>query len=105
MQHTAGVADSPAPVRVVVADDVAAIRCGLTELLRPRRGIQVTGMARTAEQAVEMEGYTSAEIANHVHLSRKTADSYRSRLMRRLGRRHRTDLVRFALQTGLLIRA
>jgi two-component system, NarL family, response regulator NreC len=51
------------------------------------------------------EGYTSAEIGKRIFLSPKTVDSYRSRLMRRLGLQHRADLVRFAVQTGLLTAA
>jgi DNA-binding NarL/FixJ family response regulator len=48
------------------------------------------------------EGFTSAEIGKKLFLSPKTVDTYRSRLMRRLGLTHRSDLVRFALRTGLL---
>jgi PAS domain S-box-containing protein len=48
------------------------------------------------------EGYTSGEIGKRIYLSPKTVDSYRSRLMRRLHLGHRADLVRFAVQTGLL---
>jgi DNA-binding NarL/FixJ family response regulator len=51
------------------------------------------------------EGFTSAEIGRQLYLSPKTVDTYRSRLMRRLGLSHRSDLVRFALRTGLLRKA
>jgi PAS domain S-box-containing protein len=52
--------------------------------------------------ALAAEGYTSVEIGKRLFLSPATVDSYRSRLMRKVGLRHRSDLVRFALQTGLL---
>jgi PAS domain S-box-containing protein len=48
------------------------------------------------------QGFTSAEIGKRIFLSPKTVDSYRSRLMRKLGLQHRADLVRFAVQTDLL---
>jgi PAS domain S-box-containing protein len=47
-------------------------------------------------------GYNSAEIGRRLFLSPKTVDTYRSRLMRRLGLHHRSDIVHFALRTGLL---
>lgn len=48
------------------------------------------------------EGYTSAEIGKKLFLSPKTVDTYRARLMQKLGMTHRSELVRFALSTGLL---
>ena len=48
------------------------------------------------------EGYTSKEIAERLFISPKTVDTYRSRLMRRLGLKSRSDLVRLALEAGLL---
>jgi signal transduction histidine kinase/DNA-binding NarL/FixJ family response regulator len=52
--------------------------------------------------ALSAEGYTSAEIGRRVFLSKTTVDGYRSRLMRRLGLRHRSELTRWALRHGLL---
>lgn len=48
------------------------------------------------------EGFTSREIGKRLYLSPKTVDSYRSHLMRKLGLRHRADLVQLALRAGLL---
>jgi DNA-binding NarL/FixJ family response regulator len=48
------------------------------------------------------EGYSSTEIGKKLFLSPKTVDTYRARLMQKLGFHHRSELVRFALQTGLL---
>jgi DNA-binding NarL/FixJ family response regulator len=48
------------------------------------------------------EGYTSAEIGEKLFLSSKTVDTYRARIMQKLGLAHRSDLVRLALRTGLL---
>jgi two-component system response regulator NreC len=47
-------------------------------------------------------GYTSAEIAKQVFVSVKTIETYRSRFAEKLGLRTRSDVVRFAVQMGLL---
>ena len=48
------------------------------------------------------EGFSSAEIGKKLFISPKTVDTYRSRIMEKLGLNHRSELVRFALQQGLL---
>ena len=48
-----------------------------------------------------VEGGSSAEIARTVHLSPKTVETYRSRLMKKLGVANVTALVKFAVQHGL----
>ena len=48
-----------------------------------------------------VEGKSSAEIARTVHLSPKTVETYRSRLMKKLGVHDVTALVKFAVQHGL----
>ena len=52
--------------------------------------------------ALAAEGYTSSEIGKKLFLSPKTVDTYRSRIMEKLGLNHRAELVRFALRVGLL---
>lgn len=52
--------------------------------------------------ALTAEGYTAAEAGNKLYLSPHTVETYRSRLMKKLGLTHRTELVRFAIRTGLL---
>jgi len=47
-------------------------------------------------------GHTSAEIAAKLHLSRRTVETYRTRLYRKLGVATRAELVRYALGRGLL---
>ena len=47
------------------------------------------------------EGRTSAEIAALVHLSPKSIDTYRSRLMRKLGVEDIAALVKFAIRHGI----
>jgi len=48
-----------------------------------------------------VEGKSSAEIAGIVHLSPKTVETYRSRLMKKLGVANVTMLVKFAVEHGL----
>jgi len=48
------------------------------------------------------EGLTSSEIAARLFISPRTAESHRANLMRKLGLRSRTDLVRFAFQRGIV---
>ena len=47
-------------------------------------------------------GYTNQRIADEVGLSVKTVESYRSRLMKKLGLKDRSDLVRLAIEMKLL---
>ncbi|HYH41617.1 MAG TPA: response regulator transcription factor [Burkholderiales bacterium] len=48
-----------------------------------------------------VEGYSSATIAERVHLSPKTVESYRSRLMKKIGVKDLPALVKFAIEHGL----
>ena len=48
-----------------------------------------------------VEGRTSSEIARMIHLSPKSVETYRSRLMLKLGVRDLPSLVKFALEHGL----
>jgi DNA-binding NarL/FixJ family response regulator len=48
-----------------------------------------------------VEGRSSAAIAAMIHLSPKSVDTYRSRLMKKLGVSDVTGLVKFAIQHGL----
>jgi DNA-binding NarL/FixJ family response regulator len=49
-----------------------------------------------------IEGRTSLEIAKELSLSRKTIDTYRARLMVKLGVSNRTALIRFAIANDLI---
>ena len=48
------------------------------------------------------EGRTTPEIAESLSLSPRTVETYRARMMQKLGLTHRAELVRLALDAGLL---
>jgi DNA-binding NarL/FixJ family response regulator len=48
------------------------------------------------------EGNTNQEIADALHLSRKTVESHRANIMRKLDLHDVTELVKYALRTGLI---
>jgi DNA-binding NarL/FixJ family response regulator len=48
------------------------------------------------------EGYTSAEIADRLFISRRTVETHRANLMTKLGLSNQSELIRYALRSGLL---
>jgi two-component system, NarL family, response regulator NreC len=48
------------------------------------------------------EGFSSREIADQIFVSVKTVETYRGRFAEKLGLTSRADIVRYALETGLL---
>lgn len=47
-------------------------------------------------------GYTNAEIADRLCISRRTVETHRAKAMRKLNLNNQTDLLRYALQRGIL---
>jgi len=48
------------------------------------------------------EGHTNAEIADQLFISRRTVETHRANLMRKLDLRTQTDLISYALRRGIL---
>jgi DNA-binding NarL/FixJ family response regulator len=48
------------------------------------------------------EAHTNKEIAEILHLSEKTVESHRARVLQKLGMRDRVELVRYAIRRGLV---
>jgi two-component system response regulator NreC len=48
------------------------------------------------------QGCTSADIATRLYISRRTVEAHRARMMQKLGLHTQTDLIRYALQRGIL---
>jgi DNA-binding NarL/FixJ family response regulator len=68
-----------------------------------RDGSPIARLSRRERQVLELvvAGRTSVEIAELVHLSPKSIDTYRSRIMAKLGISDVASLVKFALRHGL----
>lgn len=48
------------------------------------------------------QGYTNKEIGEKIFVSVKSVETYRSRIIQKLGLKNRADLVRYALEMGIL---
>jgi len=49
------------------------------------------------------QGQTSSEIAARLHISPRTVDTHRMNLMKKIGVKSKTELVRYALERGIVI--
>jgi len=89
----------------------SAVKKVLSEYLRGTRGEGRKGAleALTSREKevlkLTAEGFTNQEIAEKLVISPKTVDTYRQRIMEKLNLHHRSQLVRYALKTGLLTAA
>lgn len=98
-------------IRVVASGEVFLYPSAAKLLLRGYQTAEAKGEVSPLEElsererevlALSAEGYSSSEIGKKLFLSPKTVDTYRARLMQKLGFTHRAELVRFALNTGVL---
>jgi two-component system response regulator NreC len=64
--------------------------------------IQTLSAREREVMALTAEGFTSYEVAERLLISSKSVDTYRARVMEKLGLAHRSQLVRLALRAGLL---
>lgn len=88
---------APSLVRSMSAPDPATARrraqTTALESLSPREREVVTLLAL---------GHTNAEAATRLHISEKTVETHRMHVVEKLGLRTRADLVRFAIEHGLM---
>lgn len=98
-------------IRTVARDEVFLYPSATRLLLQGYRRAEERGETNPTEELSERErevlvltaeGYSSSEVGKKLFLSPKTVDTYRARIMKKLGLGHRSDLVRFALRHGLL---
>jgi DNA-binding NarL/FixJ family response regulator len=98
-------------IRTVARDEVFLYPTATRLLLQGYRRAEERGEANPVEELSERErevlvltaeGYSSSEVGKKLFLSPKTVDTYRARIMKKLGLGHRSELVRFALRHGLL---
>jgi two-component system, NarL family, response regulator NreC len=78
-----------------------SVRAKTTKLTREQGDAPLTGREREVLARVA-EGYTNCQIAEELRLGVKSIETYRSRVMEKLGLTSRADLVRFALECGIL---
>ena len=66
-------------------------------------GVPVNPLSPREREVLDLvaQGYTNQQIADRLGLSIKTVETYRTRLVEKLGLRSRADLVRYALDSGL----
>ena len=81
-----------------VSSHVAA---GLEALRRTVNGDGLSPRETEVLRAIAL-GYTSAEIAGRLHLSRRTIETHRANIHRKLGLATRAELVHFALRRHLI---
>ena len=81
------------------------IRDAVTEAYMQNRQVQspldLLSMREREVLQLTVEGHSSAAIAEKLNLSPKTIETYRSRLMGKIGVRDLTELVRFAIKHGI----
>jgi two-component system response regulator NreC len=77
------------------------VAASLTALLRSRTDDRLGGREPEVVRLIAL-GYTSAEVACELHLSKRTVETHRERINRKLGVRTRRELVSYALRQGLL---
>jgi len=79
----------------------------ITDYMQSRAEAQTDSLGSLSSRENEIlclvvEGKTSAEIGKRLHLSPKTVESYRSRMMQKLGISDLPELVKFAIKHGLV---
>ncbi len=77
------------------------VEAGLEAL---RRAVDGDGLSPRETEILRLIalGHTSAEIASRLHLSRRTVETHRAHVHRKLGMRTRAELVRYALSRHLV---
>jgi two-component system response regulator NreC len=96
--HRGGTYVDPSLAGVLVQDVLAkrGAKAG------PTRPINILSDRELQVLSLVARGYTSAQIAKQIAVGVKTVETYRSRFAEKLGLRTRSDVIRFAMQMGLL---
>ena len=80
----------------------ALIQHALPDLAKPGRPDEVLSERELQVLKLVAEGFSSREIAEQIFIGVKTVETYRARFAEKLGLKSRADLVRYALEVGLL---
>ena len=81
--------------RAIMADDSGAAEAIAGQLA------QLSKREREVIRLVAL-GYTAKQVASELSVSVKTIETYRARIRDKLGLRAKVDVVRFAIDSGLL---
>jgi len=96
--HRGGTFVDPSLANVLVQDVIAK----KSAKAPPKQPIGILSARELQVLRLVARGYTSQQIAKQIWVGVKTVETYRSRLAQKLGLRTRSDVVRFAVQMGLL---
>jgi two-component system, NarL family, response regulator NreC len=96
--HRKGTFVDPSLANILVQDVLA--KRGAKAL--SKRPVSILSERELEVLKLVAQGYTSQQIAKRILVGVKTVETYRSRLAQKLGLRTRSDVVRFAVQMGLL---
>jgi two-component system response regulator NreC len=96
--HRGGIFVDPRLANVLVQDVLAKriTRAG------PTPPVNILSAREMQVLKLVARGYSSAQIAKQIFVGVKTVETYRSRFAEKLGLRTRSDVIRFAVQMGLL---
>jgi len=96
--HRGGIFLDPRLANVLVQDVLAkrGRKAG------PERAVNILSDREIQVLSLVARGHTSAQIAKEISVGVKTVETYRARFAEKLGFRTRSDVIRFAVQTGLL---
>jgi DNA-binding NarL/FixJ family response regulator len=74
------------------------------EVAPPSANAGAASLSQREREVLEQlaKGYTNQEIADRIYLSVKTVETYRARIADKLGLRSRADIIRYAMETGIL---
>jgi two-component system response regulator NreC len=87
----------PSVAKVVIGDYVRRLREG--------RGLSAREVLTDREREILQliaEGYTNREMADLLHLSIKTVQNHRARIMKKLDLHDRGELIKYAIQQGII---
>jgi two-component system response regulator NreC len=96
--HRGGIFLDPRLANVLVQDVLAKRdrKAGL------ERAVNILSDREIQVLSLVARGHTSAQIAKEIFVGVKTVETYRARFAEKLGLRTRSDVIRFAVQMGLL---
>jgi two-component system response regulator NreC len=98
--------DVVAAIRAVARGESFVQPAGVAAMVREHRqakpGLDALSERERQVLGLTAKGYTSREIGDQLALSPRTVETYRERIMQKLGLAHRSELVEFALKYKLL---